>query len=126
MFEAHKWERGTRKAIADVCHRLYERNYLVATSGNVSVRQKEGLLITPAATRKDAIGAESIVECAADGTPVQAGTHPSSETAMHRMKCCFGNKLKNHVLENQQTETKLRSRILNHFTHLGLPTFEWC
>jgi hypothetical protein len=48
-----------------------------------------------------------------------------SETAMHRMKCCFGNKLKNHLLQNQRAETRLRSRILNHFTHLGLPQFEW-
>lgn len=48
-----------------------------------------------------------------------------SETAMHRMKCCFGNKLKNHLLQNQRAETRLRTRILNHFTHLGLPQFEW-
>ena len=48
-----------------------------------------------------------------------------SETAMHRMKCCFGNKLKNRELRNQKTEVRLRSRILNHFTHLGLPQFEW-
>ena len=48
-----------------------------------------------------------------------------SETAMHRMKCCFGNKLKNRLLQNQRTEARLRSRILNHFTHLGLPQFEW-
>jgi L-fuculose-phosphate aldolase len=83
MFDAHKWERDGRQAIADVCHRLYERGYLVATSGNASVRHKQGFLITPAATRKDAVGPESIVECAADGTPVHPGTHPSSETAMH-------------------------------------------
>jgi hypothetical protein len=48
-----------------------------------------------------------------------------SETAMHRMKSCFGNKLKNRLLQNQRTEARLRSRILNHFTHLGLPQFEW-
>lgn len=48
-----------------------------------------------------------------------------SETAMHRMKSCFGEKLKNRELENQQTEATLRSKILNHFTHLGLPQFEW-
>ena len=48
-----------------------------------------------------------------------------SETAMHRMKCCFGNKLKNRELRNQRTEVRLRSKILNHFTHLGLPQFEW-
>ena len=48
-----------------------------------------------------------------------------SETAMHRMKCCFGDHLKNRSLPNQQTEARLRSKILNKFTHLGLPEFEW-
>jgi hypothetical protein len=48
-----------------------------------------------------------------------------SETAMYRMKCCFGDHLKNRLLPNQQTEARLRSRILNRFTHLGLPQFEW-
>jgi hypothetical protein len=48
-----------------------------------------------------------------------------SETAMHRLKCCFGNKLKNREPPNQRAEARLRSKILNHFTHLGLPQFEW-
>lgn len=48
-----------------------------------------------------------------------------SETAMYRMKCCFGNRLKNRELGNQRIESRLRSKILNHFTHLGLPQFEW-
>ena len=46
-----------------------------------------------------------------------------SETAMYRMKCCFGDHLKNRLIPNQQTETRLRSKILNKFTHLGLPEF---
>jgi len=48
-----------------------------------------------------------------------------SETAMYRIKCCFGDHLKNRLIENQQTETRIRSKILNKFTHLGLPQFEW-
>lgn len=48
-----------------------------------------------------------------------------SETAMYRMKCCFGDHLKNRLLPNQRVETRLRSKILNKFTHLGLPQFEW-
>lgn len=48
-----------------------------------------------------------------------------SETAMYRMKCCFGDHLKNRLIENQRTETRIRSKILNRFTHLGLPQFEW-
>lgn len=48
-----------------------------------------------------------------------------SETAMYRMKCCFGDHLKNRLLPNQRTEARLRSKILNHFTRTGLPQFEW-
>jgi hypothetical protein len=48
-----------------------------------------------------------------------------AETAMFRMKTSFGDTLKNHKLENQKTESRLRCKILNHFTHLGLPQFEW-
>ena len=57
----------------------------------------------------------------------EVGYHRRSlaETAMYRMKCCFGDKLKNRELENQRTESRLRSKILNRFTHLGLPQFEW-
>jgi hypothetical protein len=48
-----------------------------------------------------------------------------SETAMYRMKCCFGDHLKNRLIPNQRTEARLRSKILNKFTRLGLPQFEW-
>jgi hypothetical protein len=48
-----------------------------------------------------------------------------SETAMYRMKCCFGDHLKNREISNQRTEARIRSKILNKFTHLGLPQFEW-
>lgn len=48
-----------------------------------------------------------------------------AETAMYRIKCCFGPTLKNRELENQRTEARLRCKILNHFTQLGLPQFAW-
>jgi Transposase DDE domain len=48
-----------------------------------------------------------------------------AETAMHRIKSCFGGGLKNRRVENQRTEARIRCKILNHFTHLGLPQFEW-
>ncbi|MBN1282466.1 MAG: class II aldolase/adducin family protein [Proteobacteria bacterium] len=81
---AHPWERDKRRAIADVCHRLYGRRYLVATSGNVSVRDGDGFLITPGSTRKDTVTPESIVACRADGSPIDPSAHPSSEVVMHR------------------------------------------
>jgi len=82
--EAHPWEKDKRRAIADVCHRLYERRYLVATSGNVSAREGDGFLITPGSTRKDTVTPKSIVDCRADGSPVDPDAHPSSEIAMHK------------------------------------------
>lgn len=57
----------------------------------------------------------------------EVGYHRRSlaETAMYRLKTCFGNALKNRALQNQRTEARLRSKILNKFTQLGLPKFEW-
>ena len=51
--------------------------------------------------------------------------HRVSETAMYRMKCSFGEHLKNRLTPNQQTEARIRCKILNKFTELGLPQFEW-
>lgn len=48
-----------------------------------------------------------------------------SETAMYRLKNCFGSHLKNRKLENQRAEARIRCKILNRFTHIGLPQFEW-
>jgi hypothetical protein len=55
----------------------------------------------------------------------QIGYHRRSlaETAMFRMKTCFGDHLKNRLLPNQKTESKIRCKILNHFTKLGLPEY---
>ena len=57
----------------------------------------------------------------------EIGYHRRSlaETAMYRVKQTFGTHLKNRVFENQQTETRLRCKILNRFTQLGMPEFEW-
>jgi hypothetical protein len=48
-----------------------------------------------------------------------------AETAMYRLKCCFGDKLKNRKLPNQRVEVRIRSKVLNRFTQLGMPRFEW-
>jgi hypothetical protein len=47
------------------------------------------------------------------------------ETSFSRLKCAFGSRLKNKRFENQQTEARLRCKLLNRFTHLGLPQFKW-
>jgi hypothetical protein len=57
----------------------------------------------------------------------EVGYHRRSlaETTMYRMKQTFGSCLKNRLLENQRTETRLRCKIMNRFTQLGMPQFEW-
>lgn len=47
------------------------------------------------------------------------------ETAMFRHKNTFGEKLKNQLPAAQKTEATIRSKILNRFTQLGMPEFEW-
>jgi len=57
----------------------------------------------------------------------RVGYHRRSlvETAFSRLKRAFGDRLKNQTLPNQQTETTLRCKLLNHFTTLGMPKFVW-
>lgn len=57
----------------------------------------------------------------------EIGYHRRSlvETSIFRLKRSFGSRLKNRRFENQQTEMRLKCKLLNHFTHLGLPQFRW-
>jgi hypothetical protein len=40
------------------------------------------------------------------------------------MKAALGGRLKNRSLPNQNTEVKIRCKILNHFTKPGLPEYQ--
>ena len=55
----------------------------------------------------------------------KVGYHQRSlaETTMFRYKTTFDGKLKNRRFDNQQTEARLRCKILNQYTHLGLPQY---
>jgi len=57
----------------------------------------------------------------------QVGYHRRSlaETAMFRMKKMFGAELKNRTEEAQKTEARVRCKILNHYTKLGMPKFNY-
>jgi hypothetical protein len=56
----------------------------------------------------------------------EVGYHRRSlaETTMYGVKQAFEDRLKNRTLENQRTETRIRCKIINRFTQLGLPQFE--
>lgn len=57
----------------------------------------------------------------------QSGYHRRSliETSMSRLKQAFGPRLKNKGFENQRIEARLRCKLLNRFTQLGMPKFRW-
>jgi len=59
------------------------------------------------------------------GWKIKVGYHRRSlaETAMFRMKTIFGGRLKNRQLRNQKTESRIRCKILNLFTKLGMPKY---
>jgi len=73
-----------RTEITEICHKLYDLGHVVATSGNVSVREGDTILITPTQTRKDKVTPEQIVACNLDGAPLDPKQRPSSEITMHR------------------------------------------
>jgi hypothetical protein len=60
------------------------------------------------------------------GWKVKVGYHRRSwvETAMFRMKTIFGGRLKNRLLRNQKTESRIRCKILNQFNKLGMPKYK--
>jgi L-ribulose-5-phosphate 4-epimerase len=72
---------------AEVCglHAELVRNGLVAwTSGNVSARCGELMVIKPSGVRYEDLTPESMVVCGLDGKPVSdGGFSPSSDTATH-------------------------------------------
>jgi L-ribulose-5-phosphate 4-epimerase len=68
----------------DALHAELVRNNLVAwTSGNVSARAGDLIVIKPSGISYDDLTPESMVLCDLDGKPVGQGLSPSSDTATH-------------------------------------------
>ena len=59
---------------------------------------------------------------------IESGYHQRSlnEVAMFRFKTTFGGELQARKFENQETEILLKSKILNRFTHIGMPKSVRC
>jgi L-fuculose-phosphate aldolase len=76
-------ERALRADIVRTCLEMSRQGINQGTSGNISVRWKGGLLITPSGLAYETMAAEDIVFLDMDGTPT--GPHnPSSEWRFHR------------------------------------------
>jgi L-fuculose-phosphate aldolase len=76
-------ERARRQAIIDACREMNRLGINQGTSGNISLRHDDGMLITPTSVPYDAMQVDQIVFMKLDGDPA-AGQRPSSEWRFHR------------------------------------------
>ena len=76
-------ELDKRQAIIDACRRMNALGINQGTSGNISVRFGNGLLITPTSVPYDAMMPDQIVFMAMDGSHAPS-QKPSSEWRFHR------------------------------------------
>src|SRR4051812_29018088 len=76
-------ESSARKLIIEVGRLLYERSYVVASDGNVSIRLDENrVLATPTMTCKGRMTEDGLAITDIDGKGISGG-RASSELAMH-------------------------------------------
>jgi L-fuculose-phosphate aldolase len=71
-----------RQAIIDACRRMNELGINQGTSGNISLRHQDGMLITPTSVPYEQMRPEQIVFMGFDGS-FAAGQKPSSEWRFH-------------------------------------------
>jgi hypothetical protein len=97
---------------------------IIPTQHNAKIRQ-HGNAKAPPLPRDVTI--RSIRQLGRSEWKRQVGYHRRSlaETTMHRIKTTFGGELKNRRLDTQQTEARLRCKILNQHNQLGLPPSIW-
>ena len=73
-----------REAVCRVGRLLYDRGYVAANDGNISVKVAENrLLITPSGVSKGRMTPEMLLVTDMDGTVIEGDRHPTSERKMH-------------------------------------------
>ncbi len=75
-------ENTLRDALAARGRSLYERGYAHGSSGNLSVRLPDGILVTPTGSSLGRLDPARLAKVAPDGTPV-SGDPPSKEAFLH-------------------------------------------
>ena len=73
-----------RAAICQVGKLLYDRGYVAANDGNISMKVGENhLLVTPSGVSKGRMQPEMLLLTDLEGHVLEGDRHPSSETKMH-------------------------------------------
>ena len=76
-------DRAKRQSIIDACLQMNRSGINQGTSGNISLRHEDGMLITPTSTPYESMQPEQIVFMKLDGA-FDAKQRPSSEWRFHR------------------------------------------
>lgn len=77
-------EHQIRKEICEVGRRLYEKRFIAAADGNISVRMgRDRILVTPSGMCKGRLDPEDIVVTDVEGRKIYGKREPSSEIVMH-------------------------------------------
>ncbi len=75
---------SVKEQIINICKRMYDKQYVVATSGNVSIRvDKNFFIITPSGFRKEELTISDLVLCDNSGRVIEGKHKPSSEILSH-------------------------------------------
>jgi 3-dehydro-4-phosphotetronate decarboxylase len=100
-------ESQLREEICRVGHSLFERGYVHATAGNISVRLDDGFLITPTDACLGFLQPDTLAKVGLDGQQI-SGDRASKTLALHR-----------RIYEAaRETDTDTRCVIHTHSTHL--------
>lgn len=77
-------EMKTRQMICDVGQKLYDKGFVAANDGNISVKLNDReLIVTPTGVSKGGMKPNDLVKMTMDGKVLSKGTRPSSEVKMH-------------------------------------------
>jgi len=89
-YSERQHEAALREEIARVCRLMWEKGFVAATDGNVSVRLgKDRVLVTPSGMSKGFLSPSDVVVTDMDGNPVRSFSHgnnkrkPTSEIVLH-------------------------------------------
>ena len=76
--------KATRQSLIDACLRMNARHLNQGTSGNISARLADGILITPSGVPYEALTPDMMVTIPLDAPPGPDGPKPSSEWPFHQ------------------------------------------
>ncbi|MDI3548822.1 MAG: L-fuculose-phosphate aldolase [Halanaerobiales bacterium] len=73
-----------KEFICEVGRRMYQRGYVAANDGNISVKiSEEEIIITPTGVSKGFMTPEMLIKIDPEGNVLEGNLKPSSETKMH-------------------------------------------